>query len=246
MNDLTKGDKGRTVVIGFLLIVIAGIMSLFVSNLFILKVLLAFIVAGATIMTYGYIGLEQERKRIQANIKDNVSVFGKEYESYADRLGVNRSETQVTLVTNSAKIPHYVWIANNILNLFPTESYLKNYVSGVSRPDMTQLQIIQISVDSILYFEELGELRKYAKVTGGGSSLKGALLGYVLAGDVGVVLGSREPIKTEVISEDERRVELIYRNQNGEVENLEFTHDAYVVLKQLLPQKELRKIKNLQ
>ena len=246
MNGLAKGDKGRTVAIGFLLIIMAGVMSLFVSNLFILRILLAFIVAGATIMTYGYIGLEQERKRIQANIKDNVSVFGKEYEAYADRLGVNRSKTQVTLVEASEKIPHYVWIADDRLNLFPVESYLKNHVSGVSRPDVTQLQIIQIPVDSILYFEKLGELRKYAKVTGGGSSLKGALLGYAFAGDVGAVLGSRKPIRTEVVSEDERRVELIYRNQNGEIENLEFTHDAYAVLKELLPYKELRKIKNLQ
>lgn len=246
MNDLTKGDKGKTVAIGFLLIVMAGVMSLFVSNLFILRVLLAFIVIGAAIMIYGFIGLEQERKRIQANIKDNVSVFEKEYVAYADRLEVNRSKLQVILLEHSAKIPHYVWIANNTLNLFPTEQYLKNHISGVSRPDVTQLQKIQIPVDNILYFEELGELRKYTKVTGGGSSLKGALLGYALAGDVGAVIGSREPIKTEIISEDERRVELIYKNQNGEMKNLEFTHEAYVVLKQLLPQKELRRIKNLQ
>ena len=197
-------------------------------------------------MIYGFIGLEQEKKRIQADIKDNVSVFEKEYVAYADRLEVNRNKTQVTLVEGSAKILHYLWIVDDVLNLFPTESYLKNHVSGMSRPDVTQLQIIQISVDRILYFEELGELRKYTKVTGGGSSLKGALLGYAFAGDVGAVLGSREPIKTEIISEDERRVELIYRNQSGEMENLEFTHDAYAVLKQLLPQKELRRIKNLQ
>ena len=246
MNDLSKRDKGRTVAVGFLLIITAGVISLFINNLFILRILLACIVIGAIIMIYGFIGLEQEKKRIQANIKDNVCVFEKEYEAYADKLGVKRSKIQVTLVEGSAKIPHYLWIADDVLNLFPAESYLKNHVSGASRPDLKLFQKVQISVDNILYFEELGELRKYAKVTGGGSSLKGAMLGYALAGNVGAVIGSRESIKTELISEDERRVELIYRNQNGEIENLEFTHDSYGVLKELLSHKELRRIKNLQ
>ena len=93
--------------------------------------------------------------------------------------------------------------------------------------------------------EEIGELRKYTKVSGGGTSLKGALTGYIIAGDVGAIIGSREPIKTQVVSEDDRIVELIYKNYNGEIVNLEFTHDAYAVLKKVIPEKELRRITNL-
>ena len=129
--------------------------------------------------------------------------------------------------------------------MFPICEYFENQISAFSRPDVASIKLKKISVDDILYFEELGELRKYTKVTGGGSCLKGALVGYVLAGDVGAIIGSREPVKTNIISEDERRVELIYKNADGEIENLEFAHDAYAMLKVLIPDKELRRMKNL-
>ena len=88
----------------------------------------------------------------------------------------------------------------------------------------------------------MGELRKYTTVSGGGSSLKGALLGYMAASDAGAIIGSREPVKTEVISEDDRKIELIYKNSEDEIENLEFTHDAYEALKELIPSKDMRRI----
>ena len=71
------------------------------------------------------------------------------------------------------------------------------------------------------------------------------MAGYILAGDVGAVIGSREPIKTEVVSEDDRIVALIYKNADSEIENLEFTHEAYAVFKKIIPEKELRRIRNL-
>lgn len=88
----------------------------------------------------------------------------------------------------------------------------------------------------------MGELRKYTTVSGGGSSLKGALFGYVIASDAGAIISSREPVKTEVISEDDRKIELIYKNSEGEIKNLEFTHDAHEALKELIPSKDMRRI----
>ena len=88
-------------------------------------------------------------------------------------------------------------------------------------------------------------MHKYATVSGGGTSLKGALLGYAVAEDVGAIIGSREPIKTTVVSEDDRRVELIYKDKDGNIKNLEFTHDSYQIFKKLLPSKELRRMANL-
>jgi len=93
-----------------------------------------------------------------------------------------------------------------------------------------------------MYFEEVGELRKHTKVSGGGTSLKGALVGYAIAGDIGALIGSRSSIETEIVSEDDRRIELIYKNQDENICNLEFTHDAYHVLKKLIPSKEFRRI----
>ena len=241
-----KKTNNETVIgIGFVIIMISGAMSLFVDDLSVLRLLLVGIGLGALIMLYGYIGLRSERKRGQNKAYNNLQLFRNEYEAYADELGVVRSNIRATLFEGSAKIPHYIWIAGSGLNMFPVGEYFENQISAFSRPDVANIKLKKVSVDDILYFEELGELRKYAKVTGGGSSLKGALVGYVLAGDVGAIIGSREPVKTDIISEDERRVELIYKNADGEVENLEFTHDAYAMLKALIPEKELRRIKNL-
>lgn len=38
---------------------------------------------------------------------------------------------------------------------------------------------------------------------------------------------------------------MIYKNKEGQIENLEFKHDAYNVFKKLIPLKELRKIVSL-
>lgn len=134
-------------------------------------------------------------------------------------------------------------MANDCINLFPkAEFYIYSATSSVHRPDISELKLRTIPIRSILYFEEIGELRQYAMVSGGGTSLKGALLGYALAEDLGAIICSREPVTTEIVSNDDRRIELIYKNQNNDIENLEFTHDAYSVFKQLIPSKELRRI----
>lgn len=242
---MRKTNNETVIGIGFAVIIVAGVMSLFIDDLSVLRFILVGIGLGTLIMLYGYIGLKSERKSGQNKAYSNLQLFRNEYEAYANELGVVRSNIRATLFEGSAKIPHYLWIAGSALNMFPMGEYFENQISAFSRPDVANIKLKKISVDDILYFEELGELRKYTKVTGGGSSLKGALLGYVLAGDVGAIIGSREPVKSTVVSEDERKVELIYKNADGEIENLEFAHDAYAMLKVLIPDKELRRMKNM-
>lgn len=70
-------------------------------------------------------------------------------------------------------------------------------------------------------------------------------MGYAVADEAGAIIGSREPVKTTIVSDDDRRVELLYKNDDNNVENLEFTHEAYRVLKSLIPSKELRRIVNI-
>lgn len=181
----------------------------------------------------------------------NINAFQKEYDEYVDKLGIVKSDTQVTLFETDeddfeSDIPHYLWMDERMLKIFPMSQYYKEYeTSSMSKPAISDLKLKSIPMDSILYFEEVGELRKYTTVSGGGSSLKGALLGYAIAEDVGAIIGSREPITTNIVSEDDRRIELIYKNQKGQIENLEFKHDAYDVFKKLMPLKELRKIVSL-
>lgn len=181
----------------------------------------------------------------------NINMFRYEYDAYVENLKIPDSAMRVNLLErnvhgSTSSIPQYSWISNGCMKLFPmAQYYIQNETSSNSRPYASDLKLRSVSIDSILYFEEIGELRKYTTISGGGTSLKGALLGYALADDVGAIIGSREPITTNVVSEDDRRVELIYKNQDDQIENLEFEHDAYDVFKRLMPLKELRRIINM-
>jgi hypothetical protein len=44
------------------------------------------------------------------------------------------------------------------------------------------------------------------KITGGGSSVSGAVVGGLLAGGAGAVIGSREKVESQLIRHDEREV----------------------------------------
>ncbi len=199
----------------------------------------------------GAIGAITEKNNDKAAHVANINAFQEEYDEYVDKMGIVKSDTQVTLFELGkydfvVEIPHYFWSTKEYIKFFPmAKYYINNRTSSMSRPDISELKLKSIPIDSILYFEEVGELRKYTTVSGGGSSLKGASLGYAIAEDVGAIIGSREPVTTNVVSEDDRRIELIYKNTEGGIENLEFKHDAYNVFKKLIPLKELRKIISL-
>ena len=59
--------------------------------------------------------------------------------------------------------------------------------------DMDKCQGIDILIDKIKYFRLIGQKYVTTEITGGGSSLKGAVIGGMIAGDVGVV-GSRKAV----------------------------------------------------
>lgn len=255
MNDNTKKNKSIEpvyfVMIGFIVLIISGIMGSVISNIILIKISILLIVASGISIIGGIIGIVVEDKNVKRKVVENKNEFQQEYDAYINKRGIVESNLKVTLIEMNeyefhSNIPHYLWVDNGKLNLFPMSTYYRECCTTVDhKPDMSMLRLKSIPIDSILYFEEIGELRRYTKVSGGGSSLKGALLGYALADDVGAIIGSRKPIKSETITEDERKIELIYKNPKNEVENLEFTHDAYEALKQLMPSKELRRIINL-
>lgn len=169
----------------------------------------------------------------------NQADFQYEYDLYAKRLGVVKSDIQATLIELDKygfhnSIPHYLWIEDRKLKLFPLSEYYKSrHTSSTHKPDISLVRLKSVPLNSIQYFEEVGELRKYTKISGGGISTRF---------DDDDVLVDREPITTTVISEDERVVELIYTNEENELSSLQFRHDAYAALQSLLPSKELRKI----
>lgn len=247
-NKLEQGDIGTCMILGGFIVMF---LSLFLVNLMGVGGIVLCIIAGISVII-GLILILQEKKQDEDSHIANINMFQKEYDEYTEKLGIVKDNAQVTLYeldetchTHLSK-PHYIWADNGMLNIFPmAKYYIQWHISSMSRPDISELKLKSIPIDSILYFEEVGELRKYTTISGGGTSLKGALLGYAIADDIGAIIGSRESITTNVVSEDDRRIELIYKNQDGQIENLEFMHDAYDVFKKLIPLRELRRIISL-
>ena len=246
-KGLDKSDIAPLIIVGGFVVMI---LSAFLVGLLGIVSIILFVVSILSVII-GFIMIMMEKNNDKETHIANINTFQEEYDEYVEKLGIVKSDTQVTLLETDEDdleldIPQYLWIDNGVLNIFPlAQHYIKWYTSSESKPDVSELHLKSIPINSILYFEEAGELHKYTTVSGGGTSLKGALLGYAVAEDMGAIIGSREPIKTTVVSEDDRRVELIYKAKDGNIENLEFTHDAYKVFKNLFPSKELRRIVNL-
>ncbi|MDE6435851.1 MAG: SHOCT domain-containing protein [Lachnospiraceae bacterium] len=247
-------------IFGIVGIILSAIILPFIeiNSDFVLYLVSSIPIISLVLFILGCIGLEVNTQKQKAKVNEektkvilNMNEFQQDYDKYINKLGIVERKTQVTLIELNeydyhSFIPQYLWIENDCFNMFPMSQYYKqSCTSSVSKPDVSMLHLKTIPIDKILYFEEIGELRKYTTVSGGGSSLKGALLGYVLADDIGALIGSRKPIETKIVSEDDRKIELIYKNDKNEIVNLEFTHDAYEVFKKVIPLKELRRIAGL-
>lgn len=103
--------------------------------------------------------------------------------------------------------------------------------------DMDKCQGIDILIDKIKYFRLIGQKYVTTEITGGGSSLKGAVIGGMIAGDVGVV-GSRkavDEVKSTSTVHDEQVV-LLYSSDLKQV--ITFNSNAYSILTKLIPEKE--------
>lgn len=253
-KNLDLGDKAVNLLLGSIAIMILSIVISALSDFsgdYIPYIIYGSVALFMLSLIIGTVMIKVEKNNNKAVHIENINAFQEEYDKYVDMIGIVKSDIKITLLESGmhpfeAEISHYLWVADDCIKLFPRAEYYRAYeTSSVNRPDVSELQLKSVPIDSILYFEEMGELRKYATVSGGGTSLKGALLGYAIAEDVGAIIGSREPITTKIVSEDDRRIELVYKNKEGEIENLEFKHDAYDVFKKLIPLKEFRKIVSL-
>ncbi len=104
-----------------------------------------------------------------------------------------------------------------------------------------KFQGIDILIDKIKYFRLIGQKYVTTEITGGGgggSSLKGAVIGGLIAGDIGAVVGSRKAIdevKGTSTVHDEQIV-LLYSTDLKQV--ITFNSNAYGILTKLIPEKE--------
>lgn len=129
-----------------------------------------------------------------------------------------------------------MWISENKINL-------------VSIDNCSDKNKITIDIDDIVLYKRIGDLHSYSDVTGGGnngSSIKGAIVGGVLAGGAGAVIGSRtktNEIKTKMKTVDNRTT-FLEVNKNGNNYLLKFKSEDYNVFLKLIPNKEEGYVKN--
>lgn len=96
-------------------------------------------------------------------------------------------------------------------------------------------------LENIKYYRLLGQKYVTTEISGGGgggSSIRGALIGGLVAGEVGATIGSRKAVnevKGTSTIHDEQKV-LLYGNDLKQV--LEFSSSAYAVFTKLIPEKE--------
>lgn len=121
-------------------------------------------------------------------------------------------------------------------NLTENEGDFKiNTIKSVS--DLPLLEI-RIKIEDIDYYLVKGSLNTEQVVTGGGSSLTGAVVGGIVAGGVGAIIGSRKKIKTKSIVKDNREIVLVYRQSKKVIKKI-FPFQQYnEMFELLLPEKE--------
>lgn len=100
-----------------------------------------------------------------------------------------------------------------------------------------------IPIDNIKYFVKEGDIQYETHLSGGGgggSSIKGAIIGSVIAGEIGSVIGSRQKvneIKSETITHDTRKTILKYYDNNS-LQCLEYPIEFFKIFEELIPDKE--------
>ena len=101
---------------------------------------------------------------------------------------------------------------------------------------------ISFPLSTIEYFSSQGDLTVETNVkgSGGGSSITGAVLGGLIAGDVGAIIGSRKEVKfeSEHIKHDTRCTLLSVITPEGR-NIIKFDFQALDILQYLIPEKAL-------
>lgn len=184
---------------------------------------------------------EQKQKKLIEDEKINKIFEEKklEYNISNDYLTVNYKKGFAPLATDK----QYIWIEDDNLYLFP----------AVAQSNEAKYILYKIPLRDIEYYSTQGTVSKETKISGGGgeiggSSIGGAIVGGVIAGGAGAVIGSRkkgkiDPIKSEIITHDDRETFLNFYLEEKK-HSLFFNYDDYVTLLKLIPQKDYNNFVN--
>lgn len=187
------------------------------------------------------------REKMEKAIKveeENVKMYKEK------KIQFNIDETHLTVYYKSgfasiARAKQYIWIEEDKLCFFPATIQSDEYRCTVNK----------ISLKDIEYYATQGNISKETKISGGGgdiggSSIGGAVIGGVLAGGVGAVIGSRkkgkiEPIKSEIITHDDRETFMNYFI-HGIKHSMFFNYGDYTTFLKIMPYKDYNNVVNAQ
>ena len=96
----------------------------------------------------------------------------------------------------------------------------------------------KIPLNDIEYFHTTGGICYETKVSGGGSSIPGAIGGAILAGETGAIIGSRKAVTSEQVLHDEIKITLFYFDKNGNRRFYNFSNrDSLFAFETIIPEK---------
>lgn len=148
----------------------------------------------------------------------------------------------------------YVWKTINTICIMTSLDYLKKDLPEYDIESLNEsiknekldIFVKQIKIEDIFYYKVEGDVITSTYTTGGtvkggGSSLTGAIVGGVLAGDVGAIIGSREKIEVEPVSthteHDDQRVVSVYISEGDTVKIQQYPYKLYGAFQKLIPEK---------
>ena len=184
---------------------------------------------------------------LKKHLKDEEKESKRELNEKLQALNIPDEKRIVTITNKTIVLPsekYNIWIRGNELNLFPVIDELKdNYDSLLHKVKNSEKKIVY--VNKIEYFACRGEVFRENKISDGGSSLKGAVVGGVLAGGAGAIIGSRKSIKSKLTRYDTRETFINYFDENGEKRTIFFEFKDYDVLQELIPEKDYDIVRGL-
>lgn len=152
------------------------------------------------------------------------------------------------------KNDHKSLMNDNSLSYQQKQEKIQNwFINGnVIRPNMRKYllslpdedKFISILLSSIQYYRVIGDIRYQTDITGGGgggTSIGGAIVGGMIAGETGAIIGSRkkvEAIRSETTQIDDRYIELVFLDNSGFKQIMKFDYQAFDVFEELIPDKE--------
>lgn len=199
----------------------------------------ALLILGFVIWSFIQGKNQEEAKQIQiANDKDLFNTALDKYNKAKYYANVP-SEAKIVELTKKGTVfglpagKVYLWKKENQLLFFP-----------FSPSNSIPIKLSSIPIKNVEYFKISGEVYRETKISGGGgggTSVKGAIVGSVIAGDTGAIIGSRkkvDSIKSELITHDERKTLFNYFDGDKERRSLYFRSKDYSSFNDLIPEKE--------